>query len=128
MNGREMIDYERARQISDENWSVEHDEEHCHGELMDAAIHYLVHGLDGRRPQLPPWPLEPDWWKPQTPLRDLVRAGALALAEADRLDRRMMHHALMWEEGIANAEVVAAVKARTLVEGIAVLIDRMEAE
>jgi hypothetical protein len=37
------------------------------------------------------WPWSKDWWKPKTPRRDLVRAGALSLAEIERLDRAALH-------------------------------------
>lgn len=33
------------------------------------------------------WPWEPRWWKPKDVLTDLIRAGALCLAEADRARR-----------------------------------------
>ena len=34
------------------------------------------------------WPWSLDWWKPKDPRRDLVRAGALIVAEIERLDRQ----------------------------------------
>lgn len=33
------------------------------------------------------WPWGSSWWKPKDPRRDLVRAGALILAEIERIDR-----------------------------------------
>ena len=33
------------------------------------------------------WPWLSSWWKPSTNRRDLVKAGALILAEIERLDR-----------------------------------------
>jgi hypothetical protein len=33
------------------------------------------------------WPLGRDWWKPKDRRQDLIRAGALAMAEMDRLRR-----------------------------------------
>jgi hypothetical protein len=33
------------------------------------------------------WPWDRKWWKPKDRRRDLVRAGALILAEIERLDR-----------------------------------------
>jgi hypothetical protein len=33
------------------------------------------------------WPWAPEWWKPTHGRRDLVKAGALILAELERLDR-----------------------------------------
>lgn len=34
------------------------------------------------------WPWPSKWWKPKSQRRDLVRAGALILAEIERLDRQ----------------------------------------
>lgn len=33
------------------------------------------------------WPLDPAWWKPHNDRSDLIRAGALIIAEVERLDR-----------------------------------------
>ena len=33
------------------------------------------------------WPWDPAWWKPIDPRCDLVKAGALILAEIERIDR-----------------------------------------
>lgn len=33
------------------------------------------------------WPWSREWWKPKNPRRDLVKAGALIVAEIERLDR-----------------------------------------
>jgi hypothetical protein len=33
------------------------------------------------------WPWEASWFKPSTARRDLIKAGALILAEIERLDR-----------------------------------------
>lgn len=35
----------------------------------------------------PFWPWQRKWWKPKDPRRDLVRAGALIIAEIERIDR-----------------------------------------
>ena len=34
------------------------------------------------------WPWAAEWWKPKDCRRNLVRAGALILAEIERLDRK----------------------------------------
>lgn len=34
-----------------------------------------------------PWPWDAKWWKPKNTRRDLVRAGALIVAELERMDR-----------------------------------------
>ncbi|EBP0408322.1 hypothetical protein JN58_23590 [Salmonella enterica] len=38
-------------------------------------------------PQPVNWPLSSVWWKPSSPRGDLVKAGALILAEIERGDR-----------------------------------------
>lgn len=82
---------ERARQIAIEGWTPEHDDAHPRGELLSAAMSYLEHVRQraNYRPDGLPmgWPWEDRWWKPTTPRRDLVKAGALALAENKREER-----------------------------------------
>jgi hypothetical protein len=94
--GVEDIAAERARQVSAEGWTPEHDDEHDAGELASAAACYAVnaacqiHPYDGNGAEvgdLPWWPWDKSWWKPRDARRDLVRAGALIAAEIDRLDR-----------------------------------------
>ena len=88
---------ERQRQISVEGYTHEHDDEHTDGSLGLAACCYIdpeplgVHG-DGsvRHPtwMMPfRWPWEPEAWKPKGRRPDLIRAGALIVAEIERLDR-----------------------------------------
>lgn len=80
---------ERWRQIDDEGLSWEHDDEHTVGELALAASCYAVSG-SGRGIGFIAdhnWPWDDKWWKPKSPREDLVRAGALILAEIERLDR-----------------------------------------
>lgn len=132
MNGREQIEYERRRQTTEEGWSIEHDDEHVEGELYDAGVHYLVHGMSSlvgaipARPDEPRWPFGAEWWKPQTPIRDLVRAGALLLAEADRLKR--ITAATGWAvPSLVPVEGVQAIVIAAIVEGIAHTIDGQEA-
>lgn len=79
---------ERARQVSAEGWTAEHDDEHDRGALAQAAISYIVSADGhGNRAALEWWPWDRSWWKPTTKRRDLVKAGALILAEIERLDR-----------------------------------------
>ena len=96
---RKSIAAERKRQIEVEGWTPEHDDAHADGEMLTAAVLYYAHAK--RQPNDPPmgmkadgaplgWPWEACWWKPKTPARDLARAGALCLAERDRL-RRARH-------------------------------------
>jgi hypothetical protein len=87
---------ERERQKSVEGWTTEHDDEHDTGDLARAAAAYARHaGSDEDTRQVNSgfapedlWPSE--WgaaWKPSTRRCDLVKAGALILAEIERLDR-----------------------------------------
>jgi hypothetical protein len=106
--GAELILQERNRQRLQEGYNSEHDDEHASRELASAALGYLSHytarawvfsnelgmpgvvnGLDDYRGEPPPdsWPWEDQWWKPSSPERDLVKAGALIAAELDRLQR-----------------------------------------
>ncbi|MBC3253532.1 hypothetical protein H8I91_25020 [Serratia fonticola] len=84
---------ERQRQISAEGWTPEHDDEHDNNELAFAAGCYAIYaGATKRRfpdgEYAPPeWPWNANFWKPSTVRRDLVKAGALILAEIERLDR-----------------------------------------
>lgn len=96
---------ERRRQVEREGWSAAHDDEHDGRELMKAAMCYLLNATGelftwtnrrerdgtGRRvvARVPMgWPWDSRWWKPKDKRRDLERAGALMLAEAERLRRR----------------------------------------
>ncbi|WP_435656892.1 hypothetical protein [Brucella pituitosa] len=91
---------ERKRQIEIEGCTTEHDDqEHDAGELAAAAASYALHAADAINPysqsdgwDLVPdfWPFSKNWWKPNNdePRRDLVKAGALILAEIERLDRQ----------------------------------------
>ncbi len=100
--GIALIEEERNRQISKEGWTYTHDNQHKRDELARAAACYALPNrfrnlLKNGRPKL--WPWSRKWWKPgdyvelnQTPLiadriRELVKAGALIVAEIDRLQR-----------------------------------------
>jgi hypothetical protein len=87
------IKAERQRQIDVEGWTPEHDDEHADGEMLHAAVMYYQHAkgepLAMRKDGAPAgWPWGACWWKPKTAERDLERAGALCLAERDRLRRK----------------------------------------
>jgi hypothetical protein len=95
---------ERRRQIEAEGWSPEHDDRHSAGQLAGAAGCYARHvnargwvidtPFDNYTTEPAPmeWPWADSWWKPTTPRRDLVKAGALILAEIERLDRAADDH------------------------------------
>ncbi|MBJ9280394.1 ead/Ea22-like family protein [Citrobacter koseri] len=80
---------ERQRQKSVEGWTSEHDDEHSDGEMALAASSYALYAH--KKPIAPAipynWPWEPKWFKQQGARRDLVKAGALILAEIERIDR-----------------------------------------
>lgn len=102
MTAIDDIAAERRRQIEAEGWTPAHDDTHNDGELAEAAACYacpnptmgkwFIQGPDGMmypydRPIPQAWPWHPQWWKPTDRRRDLVKAGALILAEIERLDR-----------------------------------------
>lgn len=99
--GIELIAEERARQISQEGWTTEHDDQYKHGELAAAGAVYadasisLMHGVAPAelKEQIlhfgceTPWPWDPAWLKLDTSMRALVKAGALIAAQIDQLQR-----------------------------------------
>jgi hypothetical protein len=87
-----LITAERQRQIDVEGWSEAHDDEHEDGEMFKAAIFYFANAVGNPitfSPDGAPlgWPWDARWWKPKGYDRDLIRAGALCVAERDRLQR-----------------------------------------
>lgn len=83
------VQAERRRQIEAEGWTPEHDDEHDTGALASAAGCYAMFSL--AYPAGDPsrfWPWDKSWWKPSPDgRRNMVKAGALILAEIERLDR-----------------------------------------
>ncbi|RKU03382.1 hypothetical protein C7H84_09600 [Burkholderia sp. Nafp2/4-1b] len=79
---------ERRRQIEFEGVTFERDDGYQDAELSRAAAAYALSasGLSNAV-TLDFWPWITDWWKPTTPRRDLVKAGALILAAIERIDR-----------------------------------------
>jgi hypothetical protein len=95
-SGAEMIGEERLRQVrhpndGGEGFSHAHDDGHAEGVLTAAAdcYIYLTHSLEApEEVQGLYWPWHPSWFRPSPdPRRNLVKAGALYLAEAERYDR-----------------------------------------
>ena len=92
-----LIAAERERQVSAEGWTTAHDDQQATGELASAAACYAgfkrpAFIVSRKAIKVPPrdWPWESHWWKP-TPkdrIRELVKAGALIVAEIERLQRR----------------------------------------
>ncbi|MCH1870452.1 hypothetical protein [Escherichia coli] len=79
---------ERQRQRAVEGWTSEHDDAYQNGELADAAACYAISAHNQGFSTPAHWPWAPDWWKQSGPRRDLVKAGALILAEIERIDRQ----------------------------------------
>ena len=80
---------ERRRQVEVEGWTPERDDEHGDETMANAAGCYALHAYDHEYLDDAPawWPWDRAWWKPGTPRRNLIKAGALILAEIERLDR-----------------------------------------
>ena len=92
---------ERRRQIEEEGWTPDRDDEmHDDGEIASAAASYALAAADVMRPYPqgdggfefePPsmWLWGNKDWKPgNDPRRMLIKAGALILAEIERIDRK----------------------------------------
>ncbi len=83
------VQAERLRQVEAEGWMPEHDDAHDTGALASAAGCYAMFSL--AYPAGDPsrfWPWDKSWWKPSPDgRRNMVKAGALILAEIERLDR-----------------------------------------
>lgn len=100
------IAQEVVRQREDENWSIEHDDQHARGDLANAAACYAMraglapndhrHGI-GYPPSI--WPWEAKWWKPKGINRDLIRAGALIAAEWGRFMRSTINNVPTKDDG-----------------------------
>lgn len=86
------IEQERNRQIDVEGWSAVDDDSYVAGQLANAAACYAL-TQKARNAENDPvpryWPFAERWYKP-TPEdreRELVKAGALIVAEIERLQR-----------------------------------------
>ena len=97
--GIELIQEERNRQITSENYTSEHDDKYSGSHLSFAATSYCYYAnnqpFDNKEDQqdindecLIMWPWDNKYWKPsEDKVRNLVKAGALIAAEIDRLQR-----------------------------------------
>lgn len=91
MNGYELIKQERQRQKAVEGWTPEHDMHHVNSELKTAALCYWGYGtLFNDEDIAYMWPWERIWWKPNSnTTKNLIKAGALYMAENDRTGTRV---------------------------------------
>jgi hypothetical protein len=94
MDAIDLIYAERQRQLNTKGWTREHDDDnHCSGELALAAVCYATpekkrnYNYDGKAPR--EWPWHDSAWNPSPDDRicELIKAGALILAEIERLQR-----------------------------------------
>jgi hypothetical protein len=84
--GLELIQEERTRQITKEGFDASHDSLHKNRELAQAGLCYWGYGSAWSDEDIRDmWPWEAKWWKPKDRISNLVRAGALFLAQ-DELD------------------------------------------
>lgn len=101
MSAIDDIAAERQRQIETEGWTPEHDDTHTKCEMACAAACYVLWTEAYPNPGEPPpdWPWDANWWKPTHYRRDLVKAGALIVAEIERLDRAAAGTHCSYERG-----------------------------
>lgn len=89
------IAVERRRHIYAEGWTPEHDDEHTGGEMAAAAAAYAFRSATADRfysaDPIGFWPWDVSYWKPSTNRRNLIKAGALIVAEIERLDREALN-------------------------------------
>jgi hypothetical protein len=97
----ELITEERKRQIEKEGWTSEHDDEHANMSLAVAGASYVLDCASTHTGEHPNWkfhfkkaaskfwPFNREWFKPtpDDPIRQLTKAGALIVAEMERLHR-----------------------------------------
>lgn len=94
---------ERKRQKLIEGWTEDHDDRHTKGEMARAASAYAHAAGNASERNLSivecfvlnprDWPWEENWWKPCERRKMLAKAGALILAELERLDRLAAYQA-----------------------------------
>jgi len=88
LNAIVAIADERDRQLKVEGWTNQQDDTYTQGELALAAASYILYATGKPGPSGALWPWIPKWFKPKNQRRDLVRAGALIVAELERVARR----------------------------------------
>lgn len=96
LTGHQLIAEERKRQIESEGWTREEDNRQGSKRLEIAAMCYRQ-AMNESEPLPCFWPFAPEWWKPKSRQRNLVRAGALFLAGAEVAESRhdMQHRDML---------------------------------
>ena len=94
MTALDEIAAERRRQIEAEGFDASHDDQYPPGTLALAAAVYALPAAEGNsihasgvRVWRALWPWDGSWLKRTTRRRDLIKAGALIVAEIERIDR-----------------------------------------
>jgi hypothetical protein len=101
MTGIEIITQERERQVNEEGFDSNRDDQYTDGQLAEAAACYAAcsnvyvkgMGYDLTVGRTYRWPWDVSWWKPgarptvDERIKELAKAGALIAAEIDRLKR-----------------------------------------
>ena len=115
MSAIDDIRAERQRQIKVEGYTAKHDDGHVTEALMEAAFAYEWHAMGTavyNKNGIPQnWPWARHFWKPKDKRRDLIRAGALCLAEQDRCARDGMPRQALPDQTLAR--IVAELDAET---------------
>ncbi|MBK8197006.1 MAG: hypothetical protein IPK75_01460 [Acidobacteria bacterium] len=96
LNAAEDILLERKRQIEAEGFQPEADDRYTEGQLARAAARYALWGAlhdTGKAMIVWLWPWAQAWFKPRTHRENCIKAGALILAEVERLDRQAAREA-----------------------------------
>lgn len=102
----ELICEERERQIMEEGFDSAHDDQYENQEILRSAIAYLLNTKNNLEMAgnncaiyeqegvwedcsclLYDWPWDESWWKPESAIRDLTKAGALIAAQIEQLQR-----------------------------------------
>ncbi len=76
---------ERRRQIERENFSHRRDDNYLKKDLACAAASYALYDKKQEVPWC--WPWDERWWNPTDYRQNLIKSGALLLAEIERIDR-----------------------------------------
>ncbi|WP_407163462.1 ead/Ea22-like family protein [Citrobacter amalonaticus] len=82
-----IAEHHRHRQVTYEGWTTEHDDKYQHSEMLWAASCYVLNTIQKFNRVPLDWPWRDELWKPTEKRRDLVKAGALIIAEIERIDR-----------------------------------------